>query len=226
MAEKTQHHDFIEVDYTGRLTDGTVFDTTVENVAKEAGLPTDKVKYAPAVVCIGEKQILPGLDHSLENQEIGKSVTVNLKPEQAFGKRDVKNLRIVPMNTFKEHKVQPQPGLQIDVDGQMGTIVRVSGGRVIVNFNHPLAGKEVVYEVTIKRRLTDVGEKLVSFLNSTFRIPSDKINVEVKEDKAEVRLPVQFPEQIAKEIAKKLADVVQLKEVKFVNSVATKPGEK
>jgi FKBP-type peptidyl-prolyl cis-trans isomerase 2 len=215
MAEKIQLHDFIEIDYTGKLTDGTVFDTTLEAVAKQSGIGTEKTKFAPHIVCVGERQVLPGLDDSLGEKEVGSKFEVNISSENAFGKRDVKQMKIVPMNTFKEHKVQPHPGLQIDVDGDRGIVSKVAGGRVIVNFNHPLAGKEVVYEVEIKRKLTDKVEMLSTYLNSTLKIPLSQIQVSVEGDRAEVKMPIQFPEQFISEISKKLSELVKLKEVKF-----------
>ena len=224
MAEKIQHHDFIEIDYTGKLTDGTVFDTTVEAVAKQSGIGNEKTKFAPHVVCVGERQVLPGLDDSLEEKEVGSKFEVNISSENAFGKRDVKKMKIVPISVFKEHKVQPQPGLQIDVDGDRGIVSRVAGGRVIVNFNHPLAGKEVVYEVEIKRKVTDKAEMLSTFINSTLRIPLSQIQVSVNGDEAEVKMPIQFPEQFTSEIGKKLSELVKLKEVKF--SVLSKEEKK
>ena len=63
------------------------------------------------------------------------------------GKKDVKKVQLVPLATFKEHKLNPHPGLQVDFDGKIGTVMRVSGGRVMVNFNHPLSGKEIIYEI-------------------------------------------------------------------------------
>ncbi|MEK6900053.1 MAG: FKBP-type peptidyl-prolyl cis-trans isomerase, partial [Nanoarchaeota archaeon] len=83
MAEKVQLHDFVEVDYTGKLTDGLVFDTTIEKVAKEHNLRASKHKYSPAAVCIGERQVLPGLDAQLDDKEIGKEYMVTLSPEIA-----------------------------------------------------------------------------------------------------------------------------------------------
>ena len=216
MAEKVKEQDFIELNYTGKLTDGTVFDTTEEKVAKDSNVYEEKTKFGPATICIGEQQLLPGLEKELVGKEIGKEYTIELKPEEAFGKRDVKNMRIMPMSAFKEHNMQPQPGLQIDVDGRMGTISRVSGGRIIVNFNHPLAGKEVVYQVKILRKVEDNEEKIRAYLNTTLKVPEEKIIVEIKEEKASVDLPTQLPEQFTEMIGKRLAELLKLKEVNFV----------
>jgi len=111
--------------------------------------------------------------------------------------------------------MKPYPGLQIDVDGEMGLITRVSGGRIIVNFNHPLAGKDVIYNVNILRKITEQNQQLTAFLNSTLKIPADKIQVEISEEKAAVTIPAQLPEQFTEMIGKKLAELVKLKEVKF-----------
>ncbi|MBT4539035.1 peptidylprolyl isomerase [Candidatus Woesearchaeota archaeon] len=215
MTETVKTHDFIVVEYTGKLQDGTVFDTTIAKVAKDNGLFSDKHPYNPATVCVGEKQLLPGLDNEFIDKEVGKTYTATLTPEQAFGKRDVKNMRIMPMGAFKEHKMTPQPGLQINVDGQIGTITRVAGGRVIVNFNHPLAGKEVMYEFTIQKKITQKNEQISKFLNRTLRIPEDKITVEVKEDKAKVSLPMPLPAPVLEVLTKKLQEVTGIKEVEF-----------
>jgi len=222
MTEKIKLHDFVSLDYTGRLVDGSVFDTTEERIAKINGFYSEKMKFGPATICVGEQQILPGLDQGLIDKEVGHTFNLKLAPEQAFGKRDVKNIKIMPLSSFREHKMQPMPGLQIDVDGQRGTITSVSGGRVIVNFNHPLAGKEVEYHVTIHKKITDHREQITAFLNSSLQIPETQIKIEIKEEKAEVKIPINFPEQITKVLGDKLAELTGLKEVTFAKPEAPK----
>ncbi len=222
MAEKVQHHDFVEVNYTGKFVDGTVFDTTVEAIAHNAGLPHQHGGVKPAIVCVGERQLLPGLDAYLVDKEVGKEYTTTLPPESAFGKRDVKNMRIVPISTFKEHKVDPHPGLQVDIDGELGFITRVAGGRIIVDFNHPLAGKEVMYTFTITKKITEPQEQISAFLQSALHIPKEKITVEIKEQKATVELPIALPPQFTEAIGKKVAELTTLKEVSFTAKKATK----
>ena len=122
------------------------------------------------------------MDSALLNKELGKEYVVTLPPEKAFGKRDIKRIKIIPMNTFREHEIQPQPGLQVDIDGERGMITGISGGRIMVNFNHPLAGKEVTYAFTIHIKITDQREKVASFLSSLLRMPADKLKIEIKEN--------------------------------------------
>ncbi len=216
MTEKLQRHDFVELDYTGKLADGAIFDTTNEQIAHQSKLPHQHGSLHSPIVCIGERQVLPGLDQDLEGKEVGKEYSVVLPPEQAFGKRDVKNLRIIPMGTFKEHKVQPQPGLQVDVDGERGIVTSIAGGRVVVNFNHPLAGKEITYTYTVKRKITDTAEKVKSFLSSMLGMPQDKLSVAMHGEKAVVTLPMQFPQQFTDMLGKKLTDINVVKTVEFV----------
>jgi len=215
MSEKIKLHDFIEIDYTGKLADGTVFDTTDEKVAKEHQLHSPKQKYRPALVCVGERQILPGLDVQLVDKELGKEYTVTLPPENAFGKRDIKRLKIMPMDMFRQHKVQPHPGLQVDVDGEMGLVTRVSGGRVIVNFNHPLAGKEVLYSYKVLRKVTDQKEKVSAFLSALLRLPAEALKIEVKDNAATVTVPGELPAQISSVLGQKLMRLTGLKDILF-----------
>lgn len=215
MAEVVKEKDFVEVDYTGKLADGTVFDTTSEKAAKDNRLYFADRKYGPAVICVGEKQILPGLDSALLDKELGKEYTITLPQEKAFGKRDIKLIRIIPMNTFREHDIQPQPGLRVEIDGEMGIIASISGGRVIVNFNHPLAGKEVTYTFTIYRKITDQKEKVASLLSSLLQMPADKMKIEIKEDAATVILPEELPAQISTILAQKLMGSTGLKDILF-----------
>ena len=214
MTDIIKHHDFIELDYTGMLLDGTIFDTTQKSVAEQhhQGHTHDQ-KYKPATVCVGEQQLLPGFDVQLEGKEIAKEYTIALKPEEAFGKRDIKKVKIVPTSTFKEHNLQPHPGLRINVDGEMGTITSISGGRVIVNFNHPLAGKEVQYAFTIRRKITDPKEQIMAFLQTSLRLPPENINVTIAENKAHVALPMNFPKPFLDAVGKKLVELTNLEEV-------------
>lgn len=222
MSETVKHHDFVEIEYTGQLTDGTVFDTTSEKIAKQNNLYSSKQKYRPALVCVGERQLLPGLDAQIVDKELGKEYTVTLTPERAFGKRDIQKIKIIPMDMFRQHKVQPHPGLQVDVDGEIGLVTRVSGGRVMVNFNHPLAGKEVVYNYKILRKVTDQKEKVSAFLSALLRLPAEAMKIEVKDNAAVVTMPGELPAQISSILGQKLMQLTGLKDILFKKEEAQK----
>ncbi|MBR9683427.1 peptidylprolyl isomerase [Candidatus Woesearchaeota archaeon] len=221
MPTKIKLHDFLEVEYTGKFPDGAVFDTTDKDVAEKNNIFSPQMNYQPVTICVGEKQLIPGLDDALLNKEIGKTYNINLKPEEAFGKKDIKKIRLVPLAEFRKQNIQPQPGLQIDMDGQVGRVIRASGGRILVNFNHPFSGREVIYEIKINKKITDQATQLKSYLELSFNIPD--IEAEVKEDKATITLPMDLPEQIQQELTKKLQEITKVKEITFQTK---KPSQK
>ena len=105
MAEKILLHDFIEIDYTGKFLDGTVFDTTNKETAEKNDIFSPQMNYKPAIICLGEKQLIEGLDSALLNKETEKTYTLQLKPEEAFGKKDFKK---IPQQTDSKKKIAPK----------------------------------------------------------------------------------------------------------------------
>lgn len=151
--------DFIELDYTGRLAEGPVFDTTIEAVSRQEGLFEERHRYGPVIICVGERHILKGLDDALPGKDVG-AYTIPVKDVDGFGKKDPKLLKLIPGSQFLKQRIRPEPGLEVTIDGLHGTVRTVSGGRVIVDFNHPLASKDLVYEVVVRRVVTDPAEKV------------------------------------------------------------------
>ncbi|MBN2459484.1 peptidylprolyl isomerase [Candidatus Woesearchaeota archaeon] len=205
--------DFIELDYTGRLKDDKiVFDTTVEQVAKDNKILNPKYKYAPVIVCIGEKHLVAGLDDALVGKNPGK-YTIEVKAEHAFGKKTAELLKLIPKRLFSKDEVQPFVGLEVNVDGSLGIVRSVSGGRVIVDFNHPLASKDLVYDVEVKRIVIDPLEKTRALLE-LMAVPFD--NIDIVDNKAEVTLKTALPpKEIIKGLSESLTKLAGLKHVEF-----------
>ncbi|MBS3145087.1 peptidylprolyl isomerase [Candidatus Woesearchaeota archaeon] len=181
--------DFVEIDYMGKLKEtGDVFDVTSAEVAKQHKIYNPKAHYHSQIICVGEKQVVSGLDAALVNKEEKKTFTVELSPEIAFGKKDPKLMQLVPLQTFHKQQINPFPGLQLNLNGTLGTVRSVSGGRVVVDFNHPLAGRNVLYEVTVKRLVTNDAEKLHGMMHTLFQ---RDISCTVQEHKAHIDLPLQ-----------------------------------
>ncbi|MDP1693916.1 MAG: peptidylprolyl isomerase [Candidatus Woesearchaeota archaeon] len=181
--------DFVEIDYMGKLKEtGEVFDVTSAEVAKQHKIYNPKAHYHSQIICVGEKQVVSGLDEALVNKEEKKTFTVDLTPEVAFGKKDPKLMQLVPLQTFHKQQINPFPGLQLNLNGTLGTVRSVSGGRVVVDFNHPLAGRAVSYEVTVKRLVTSDAEKLHGIIHTLFQ---RDIACTVQEHKAHIDLPLQ-----------------------------------
>lgn len=181
-----QNGTFVEITYVGKLEDGTVFDMNDKTQASNYHFKEEEVS-GPTIVCIGERDVVEGLDDFLVGKEVGVKGAVSLPPEKAFGKKDPKLFQMIPLSLFKKQDVTPIPGLRVTVEDMTGTVRTVSGGRVIVDFNHPLAGRNVVYEVEIKRIVTDIKEQVKSVLNIYLH---DDSPIEINGDTVVVTEPI------------------------------------
>jgi FKBP-type peptidyl-prolyl cis-trans isomerase SlyD len=155
MAVKKK--DFVELDFTGKIKESNqIFDTTIKEDAEKVGLK----KVKPLIVCIGEGMLVKGFDEALGGKELNKKYAIELDSKNAFGLRDPKLVKTIPLSIFIEKKVNPYPGLILNMDGIIARVSSVSGGRVITDFNSPLAGKTITYEFTIKKSIETKEEKL------------------------------------------------------------------
>lgn len=165
MTEKTKKNDFIEIEYLG-TTNNQIFDTNIPSEAKKIN-PEAEAKPLPA--CIGLGMVIPGLDKDLEDKESNTKYKVTIPQKLAYGSRDPKLVRLIPKKVFLEHQMNPVPGMTVAMDNSMAKIISVSGGRVLTDFNHPLAGKELTFEYTITKKLKDLDEKIKALQNAFFR---------------------------------------------------------
>jgi FKBP-type peptidyl-prolyl cis-trans isomerase 2 len=160
-----QKNDFIEIEFTGKIKDGEVFDSNVPDELKKLN-PNQKAE--PFIFCLGQDMFLKGIENFLIGKEIGE-YDIELRPESAFGARDPSLIQMIPMKVFIEHKVNPLPGTVLNFDNRIGKVLTVSGGRTMVDFNNPLSGKEVIYHVKILRKVEDINEKIKSLIEFLFR---------------------------------------------------------
>jgi FKBP-type peptidyl-prolyl cis-trans isomerase 2 len=157
-----QEGDFIVIDYIGRINDETkrVFALTREEDAKRERLYKEDGVYQPQLCAVGKGMVVPGLDKALVGMKVGGTKTVEIEPAEAYGERDPRNIQPYPAPKLKKKGIQVQKGARVRVDGREGTIVMVGGGRVRVDFNRPLAGKPLVFDVTVREKLTDLDAKI------------------------------------------------------------------
>ncbi len=152
-------NDFTEIEFTGKVTStNEIFDTNVKADAKKANMDIKNIK--PFILSVGHKMLPKGFDDDLIGKATEKSYTINIKPENAFGKRNPQMVKMVPTKLFHEQKIDPVRGMQITLDGQLVKILSSDQGRTLVDFNNPLAGKEVTYTYKINRIITDQKDKI------------------------------------------------------------------
>ena len=169
---------------------GEVFDTTVEDVAKEEGIYKEGGLYEPTLVVVGEGWVLRALDDGLLNLELRKTDRIEIPPEKAFGTRDAEKIRLYPLRKLTSRKITPQVGMRVEVDGSLATVRTIGSGRVLLDFNLPLAGKTLVYEVTVQKKLTRVKEKILALIHR--RMPQISIkgfSLEIKRDQVTIDIP-------------------------------------
>jgi len=166
--------DFILVDYTGKVKEtDEVFDTTIEEVAKKERLYKEGDIYEPRLIVVGEGWVLKALDESFPNFEVDKAASVEISPDKAFGSRDPEKVRMVPLRRLTSRGITPQLGMRLEFDGKLATVRTLGSGRVQLDFNPPLAGKTLVYEVTVKKKFEAKAEKIAALVHR--RVPTVEI---------------------------------------------------
>lgn len=211
--------DFILIDYVGKIKDtGIIFDITNEERAKEEKVYDPRVKYGPVPVIIGAGFILKPLEDVLKGMKVGEKKVVELKPEDAFGERKDALIKSVPVSAFRDSV--PTVGSYISIDNFKGKVLSVDGGRVKIDFNHPLAGKDLVYEMEVLKVITEVEEKIKSVINYFTGVDNNLIETKLNNSSVQVKiknhldLPSNLKEVIVKTVFKWVEGV---KEIVFVD---------
>ncbi len=161
-------NDFIEIEFTGKAND-EIFDTTNKKEAGQMNSEIDIKNIKPIIVSVGKQMLLKGFDDELEGKEIGKKYSIHILPEKAFGKRDPSMIKTMPMRVFREKNMNPVPGMVLQLDNYIAKVLSVSGGRVIVDFNNPLAGKEIDYNFKIIKKIDNINDKINSLQDFFFK---------------------------------------------------------
>ena len=163
-----QKKDFIEIEFTALTKEGEIFDSNIKEDLQKMNEDSSKNITKPFIFCLGEGMFLKGVEDFLIGKEIGK-YKIELTPQEAFGDRKSELIQRMPFKVFRDQKLNPIPGVMFNFDGKIAKILTVSGGRVMVDFNNPIAGKDVIYNINILRKLDDLNEKIKAFNEFIFR---------------------------------------------------------
>jgi FKBP-type peptidyl-prolyl cis-trans isomerase 2 len=219
---KVKKGDFVDLDYTGKLKDNRIFDTNIKEVGEKENI--HKQSYDPLIVCIGEGQVVKGLDKQLEGTETEKEYNFDVPAEEAYGKKDTKMIRVVSKSLFTKQKMNPYPGMQINAENMMGIVRSVSGGRVFVDFNHPLAGKDLIFEVKVKRILKDTKEKVQSLLKILLMLDPKKYELELESKKMKIKSEIKIPDVMLNAIKDKIVKLVpEINSIEFLEVKTKQP---
>lgn len=146
--------DTVTVEYTGRLDDGTVFDTSRASVAEETGLAAVQPdrEYEPLTLEIGTERVIEGLETALIGLETGAAPTVTMPPEKAYGERSEDRIQEYGAEAFSDMVGGeiPEAGDYVETEaGSLAEIVHVDEETVRVDFNHELAGEILEFDIEV-----------------------------------------------------------------------------
>ncbi len=186
-----QKGDFILIEYTAKVKEtNEVFDTTNEETAKKEHLHKEGEIYEPKLIVVGEGWVLKTLDESFTTMEPNKAATVEISPDKAFGARDPEKIKRVPLKQLLAKDINPAIGMRIEYGGKNATIRSIGAGRVLLDFNPPLAGKTLVYDVSVQKKLETNEEKIAALIHR--RVPiaeAEKFKLVLKENALTVDMP-------------------------------------
>jgi len=185
--------DFIMVEMTGRAETGEIIETTDENLAREEGVYEEGRSYGPRLVIVGEGYVLRGLDQRLPGVPFDEETEIEIPAEEAFGERDPENVQMIPYRVLRSKGVNPVVGGELEIDGRRATVRSVGAGRVQVDYNHPLAGRSVVYTLKVTENITDDKKKMEALIGRRF-LGIDPGEFKVRKTKTKVRIGV--PDQV------------------------------
>lgn len=202
--------EFFKIKYTGKVKrTGRIFDTTNEEKAKEENMYNEKFNYGPRIIT-DEEEMVEGVMEALEDMDEEEERNLELGSEKAYGERDSSKVEMVPKKDFEDTKVNPAPGLRVLLDGEPAKIQTVSGGRVRVDFNNPLAGKDLEYDVKLIEKIKEDKEKAINLTKKLLDLEEDEIDAEEKEeDQITVKIPENTMEEDEEEIKDKLNEEIE-----------------
>ncbi|MEM1863432.1 MAG: FKBP-type peptidyl-prolyl cis-trans isomerase [Desulfurococcaceae archaeon] len=176
--------EFVLIEYTIRVKEtGLLLDTTDLELAKKENIYDPEKIYGPILVVIGRNWINSYVEQELAKMEIGEEKIIEVPPDKAFGERDPNKIKTFSLREFKRKGYNVNVGDVIEMGGAQGVIKSINGGRVIVDFNHPLAGKSLVYKVKVVKKLESFDEKIKALVTRHLGIPPDEIGIDYNEDK-------------------------------------------
>lgn len=136
--KKVQNGDTVTVNYTGRLEDGTVFDSSLNE------------GRTPLTAKLGEGRLIKGFENGLMEMTIGETKTVEIEPSEAYGEYNILMISEVPKSNIPPNV---NVGDTLQGMGPNGPVIvkimEVKEDTVLVDANHPLAGKKLIFDLEV-----------------------------------------------------------------------------
>ena len=204
-GKKVESGDFVLVKITGRTQKGTIFRVSSEEDAKKAGIyDEEKAKqgyYTPEFVIVGKPGFInEGLTETVENMNYFEKKSVRVPPVKAFGKRDPQKIERIGIAKFRKLNDGKNPEFGQEFvkkgTGQRGVVTNITQGKVIVDYNHPLAGQSIDYNIEVIDKIELFNDKVEYFMVSKGipkeQIPEFQISYDSESKDLEITIPKMF----------------------------------
>jgi peptidylprolyl isomerase len=218
------------VDYTAKVKDtNDIFDTTREEEAKKTNFYDPTHKYEPRIVSIGESWVLKGLDEALSNANVGDKLNIEVPPEKGFGKRDDSKIRMIPQRKLGDKADEVGVGDEIEIDNRRAIVRYIGSGRIQVDFNHRFAGKTLLYDANVLKKLDSDNEKVSALVKRRMGVDENKLQVNLAVPNLEIQLPEDTYLAEGLQIVKRAVAndifkfVPTVKNIKFIESYQAPP---
>ena len=183
-------NDFIRINFEMYVGDDRkLVSTNNEQLAKDKGIYDENTKYKETVLIVGSELVFKEVNESLKKAEAGKEYEVSITPENAFGLRDSKNIKVHTMREFQRQKIDPVPGQEVSIGGRKGKVISVTPGRVLVDYNHQWAGKSVLYKYSVIGAVDNPDDKAKALIDYNYSIDSGEFTVELNDSSFDITVP-------------------------------------
>lgn len=131
--------DKVKVEYTGKLKSGEVFDKSKEG--------------QPLEFTVGDGKIIPGFDQAVRGMEVNEEKEITIESDDAYGEKKEELIQDIPTDAFPD-EFEPEIGRRLNLqsqDGQTfnGEITEIKDDSITVDLNHPLAGKDLIFNIKV-----------------------------------------------------------------------------
>ena len=144
----------ITLDYAAGFDNGTLFDTSFEVAAKEAGIYDSRKVYQPVILVYGRDTLFPGLQEALLGMKIGEVKNVRIPPNKAYGEKiegSAINLPKTSVSNYETLKLNDVVAIVGSDENRVNAYVREIGSEnITLDLNHPLAGQYVQFSIILR----------------------------------------------------------------------------
>lgn len=139
MTAQVKQGDTVKVHYTGKLNDGTVFDSS------SGGDPLE--------FTVGSGQLIPGFEEAVKGMGEGDKTSAEIPCDKAYGEHHAEGVIEVPRDRIPS-EIAPEVGQQLQMQSKDGQpvpvrVIAVGEGSITVDANHPLAGKDLTFDIEV-----------------------------------------------------------------------------